>query len=57
LYVLIIIGAFILLSVNHLLWLALWLLVANALMITAIRWAGRKPPDPWTGPRLRRPHD
>jgi hypothetical protein len=57
LYVLILIGAFILLSVNHLLWLALWLLVANALMITAIRWSARKPPDPWTGPRLRRPKD
>ena len=54
---LILIGAFILLSVNHLLWLALWLLVANALMITAIRWSARKPPDPWTGPRLRRPKD
>jgi hypothetical protein len=57
LYVLIVLGAFILLSVNHLLWFALWLLLANALMIAAIRWATRKPPDPWTGPRLRRPRD
>jgi hypothetical protein len=55
LYALIIIGAFLLLSLNHLLWLALWLLVANALMITAIRFTSRKPADPWTGPRLRRP--
>ena len=57
LYVLIVLGAFILLSVNHLLWFALWLLLANALMIAAIRWATHKPPDPWTGPRLRRPRD
>jgi hypothetical protein len=56
LYVLILIGAFILLSVNHLLWLALILIGANALMITAIRFTTHRPPDPWTGPRLRRPH-
>ena len=57
LYVLILIGAFILLAVNHLIWLALILVAANALMITAIRITSRQPPDPWTGPRLRRPRD
>jgi hypothetical protein len=57
LYVLILIGACILLSVNHLIWLTLALLAANALMILAIRFAVHQPVDPWTGPRLRRPHD
>ncbi len=57
LYVLILIGAFLLLSLNHLLWLAVWLVVANALMIAAIKMTTRKPPDTWTGPRLRRPRD
>ena len=56
-YVLIIIGAFLLLSLNHLLWLALVLLAANIFMITAIRITSRQPVDPWTGPRLRRPRD
>lgn len=57
LYVLILIGAFILLSLNDLLWLALILVAANGLMIGAIRFSTHRPPDPWTGPRLRRPHD
>jgi hypothetical protein len=51
------IGAFILLSVNHLLWLALILVAANGLMLAAIRFSTHQPPDPWTGPRLRRPHN
>lgn len=57
LYVLILIGACILLSVNHLVWLTIVLLAANGLMIAAIRFVSHQPVDPWTGPRLRRPHD
>src|SRR3954451_5754228 len=57
LYVLILIGVSILLSVNHLVWLTLVMLGVNALMITCIVIISRQPADPWTGPRLRRPRD
>jgi hypothetical protein len=55
LYSLILVGAFILLSVNHMFWFALILLAAHVIMIGMIVIVARQPADPWTGPRLRKP--
>lgn len=55
LYVLILIGASLLLILNHEAWLAAVLVGCHLLMIGAIVLVARQPEDPWTGPRLRRP--
>ena len=55
LYVLIIIGAFLLLSLNHLLWLALWLLVGKRIDDHGDQVHLPQATRPVDGPRLRRP--
>ena len=57
LYILILIGASLLLFLNNDAWLAGVLIACHVLMVGSIIYVARRPEDTWTGPRLRRPVD